>query len=68
MDFFPKSNPMKVTGKIIQWWYKRWASQRIFNQEVMRRVESHTLIYPINHGARAPKADDPSQPSLFVDT
>ncbi len=60
--------PGRSTGEIGSWWIERWLSKRIESDEVLSRVEQHTLIHPIRHGARVvlPRVDD-DQKSLFDD-
>jgi len=48
----PKSKPEKRSGQIAAFWMRRWLSRRAEKEDVLRDVESHTLIYPIEHGAR----------------
>ena len=61
-------NPERSTAAIVEWWMNRWLSKRIMNDEVLSRVEAHTLVRPIRHGARVvlPHVDG-GQESLFGD-
>jgi hypothetical protein len=45
---------------------RRWLARRIENDDVLRAVEEHTLVYPIEHGARVrlPEIDE-DQLGLF---
>jgi len=61
----PQDNAEEVTRRIGDFWIKRWLSNRVLNEKVLADLESHTLVYPIEHGARVkmPPMDD--GPSLF---
>ena len=61
-------NPERGTAAIVEWWINRWLSQRIMNDEVLSRLDEHTLVRPIRHGARVvlPRVDG-GQESLFGD-
>jgi hypothetical protein len=65
---FDMSAPSKGTEEIGRWWAERWLSKRIESDEVLGRVEGHTLVRPMRHGARVvlPSVDD-GQGSLFED-
>jgi Domain of unknown function (DUF4338) len=41
-----------ATARIIDFWRARWLSHRVENREVMRAVAEHSLISPVQHGAR----------------
>ncbi len=41
-----------ATNKICEWWMVRWLKMRIQNRQVINSVSKHTLIEPVNHGAR----------------
>jgi hypothetical protein len=62
------ANPAKRTKQIADFWIRRWLSRRIENEAVLSSVEGHTLIYPIQHGARValPSLDEDQLP-LFSD-
>jgi hypothetical protein len=64
----PLSHPEKRSAQIAAFWIRRWLSKRIENNEVLSAVEAHTLIHPIEHGARVmlPTIDD-EQLVLFSD-
>lgn len=49
---FPQTKPKQRTELIGKYWIKRWLQMRIMNKEVLERVSSHTISYPITHGAR----------------
>jgi hypothetical protein len=63
----PRSRPEDRTQRIVDFWTRRWFSRRIDREEVLREVERHTLVYPIEHGARVttPPGDDDDMP-LFT--
>jgi hypothetical protein len=48
----PFDDPEDVTRRIGDFWARRWLSNRIRNPKVIAEVERHTLVYPIEHGAR----------------
>lgn len=54
--------------EIAAWWTERWLQMRINSDDVLERVERHTLVRPIRHGARVvlPRVED-DQVSLFDD-
>ena len=65
------ATPKQGTAALLRWWSERWLSKRILNDEVLARLEEHTLIRPIRHGARValPIIDDgPEHPDLFDDS
>jgi hypothetical protein len=63
----PRSRPEERTGQIGDFWIKRWLTGRIERDESLREVERHTLVYPIEHGARVmvPAGADDDMP-LFT--
>lgn len=65
---FDLTEPTSGTTEIARWWTERWLSRRIMSDDVLTRVEQHTLVRPIRHGARVvlPPVDD-GQNSLFDD-
>ena len=65
---FDLEAPERGTAAIVEWWTKRWLSKRVMNDEVLARLDEHTLVRPIRHGARVvlPRADG-EQGSLFDD-
>lgn len=65
---FDMTNPSSATAAIAGWWRERWLSKRIMSDEVLARLESHTLVRPIRHGARValPSIED-GQVSMFDD-
>ena len=68
-DFlFDLETPKQGTTAIVAWWKRRWLSKRIMNDEVLARLEDHTLIRPIRHGARVVRPrSSVGQESLFDD-
>ena len=65
---FDLAEPERSTDEIGRWWTERWLRKRIQSDEVLTRVEQHTLVRPIRHGARVvlPRVDD-GQATLFDD-
>jgi hypothetical protein len=64
--YFPTKDPKEVTCQIINWWANRWLMRRIQSDEVLARVAQHTLVYPVQHGARVPWVpENPDQLTLF---
>jgi hypothetical protein len=61
----PISGKEDITQRIGDYWIKRWLSNRILNEEVLADVEKHTLVYPIEHGARVPLPEMSEGPTLF---
>ena len=46
----PLTHDRAVTEAISQWWFERWCKPRL-TEDVLSRVETHTLAYPVKHGA-----------------
>jgi hypothetical protein len=44
----------EATAQIVDFWRTRWLSRRVENVEVIRAVKQHSLLHPIQHGARVP--------------
>ena len=65
---FEMEEPARSTDEIGRWWTERWLQRRIESDDVLARVEQHTLVRPIRHGARVvlPRIDD-GQATLFDD-
>ena len=65
---FDLDEPDRSTREIGRWWAERWLGRRIQSDDILARVEQHTLVRPIRHGARVvlPRIDD-GEPSLFDD-
>ena len=66
--FFDMDDPSRSTREIGRWWTERWLGKRLESDEILARVEEHTLVRPIRHGARValPNPDD-GQTTLFDD-
>lgn len=41
-----------ATQRIADWWFERWGRPRTEKPEVLDQIATHTLVYPIRHGAR----------------
>jgi len=56
----PQSNAKKRTEMIVEFWYSRWLASRIEIPGILDKIEQHTLVYPIEHGAQVdlPKNED----------
>ena len=65
---FDMDDPSRSTREISCWWAERWLGKRLESDDVLARVEEHTLVRPIRHGARVvlPLVDD-GQATLFDD-
>lgn len=65
---FDMTSPERSTEEIGRWWTERWLSKRIESDDVLARVDRHTLVRPVRHGARVelPRVDE-AQASLFDD-
>jgi hypothetical protein len=48
----PQTNPRKGTRLLVEFWARRWLSRRIEDGSVLEQVASHTLAYPVRHGAQ----------------
>lgn len=65
---FDIDKPGLWTLAICKWWISRWLSKRVMQDEVLSKVEEHTLVRPIRHGARVVlPAVDEEQGSFFDD-
>jgi hypothetical protein len=62
----PKANPRRTSERMANWWFERWARDRSRRPDVLERIRSHAIVYPIRHGARVdlPEANV-DQLSLF---
>jgi len=59
LDFEPRylfslNEPDAKTASIVRYWLERWALPRMENAETRRNLTAHTLVRPIQHGARVP--------------
>jgi hypothetical protein len=50
--YFPFDDPAKVTSDIANFWIERWLSNRVEDDNVLADAASHTLVYPVTHGAK----------------
>ena len=48
----PQRDPREKTAMINTYWINRWLSKRIEQDSVIMQVASHSLAYPIRHGAQ----------------
>ena len=48
----PQPDAAGVTARIAEYWRKRWLLGRIKKAEALTQAATHTLIQPIEHGAR----------------
>lgn len=55
-----QSNPKRKTAMIAEYWRLRWLLRRASRPDVLEQVATHTLAYPITHGAVVPLAEDES--------
>jgi hypothetical protein len=44
--------PTRSSRNIVSWWTTRWLLKRLTKPGVLDEVQKHTLIHPIEHGAR----------------
>src|ERR1051326_3081151 len=63
----PETNPTLRTSLLSFYWRKRWLLPRIERPEILERVSSHTLTYPIRHGARVPLGREGGEPGYLWD-
>ena len=65
---FDLTDPKEKTAAIVEWWTKRWLEKRIMKDEILARLDEHSLVRPIRHGARVPlPRATPQQGSFFDD-
>ena len=62
---FSDENPQASSDRIASWWEQRWLVRRAQRKEILERIEQHSLLHPIRHGARITVLADPDQPALF---
>lgn len=62
----PQDHPRQRTGHLVAYWCRRWLDARVGRPGILPAVASHTLDYPLHHGAqvRLPSA---TLPPLFAD-
>jgi hypothetical protein len=63
--FIPLTKVKTRTELLAKYWIKRWLVNRISNPEVLEQVASHSIAYPITHGARVPSVVDQNVLTLF---
>ncbi len=61
----PQGKPKLRSELIGKYWIKRWLLNRIKNNEILEKVNMHSLSYPITHGARVPLNEEENQLALF---
>lgn len=54
MYFIPQEEAASSTDMISDYWRRRWLSPRISRSGILDEVSTHTLRYPITHGAMVP--------------
>jgi hypothetical protein len=66
--YLPFRNFKETTRKISEWWIRRWVIKRVQKDKLNERIQQHTLVHPIRHGARVelPRMDV-DQDMLFDD-
>jgi hypothetical protein len=64
----PLDREAVASTAIATWWRERWLRNRILSDEVLSEVEKHTLVRPIQHGARVttPRSTEPIQVRRLV--
>lgn len=50
--YFSCRKAKDISNGIYRWWLKRWVNKRITRDDICERIEKHTLVHPIKHGAR----------------
>lgn len=48
----PLQNGAEATDNIASWWTERWLAKRIERDDVLERVATESLVFPIRHRAR----------------
>lgn len=65
---FSLDEPQASTAKISDYWFKRWASDRMGRPDTAQKLAAHTLVRPIRHGARVTlPSEDEDQLSFRID-
>jgi uncharacterized protein DUF4338 len=60
--FLPTTNSRKQTDKLAGYWRRRWLAARISYPGILEEVASHSLLYPVTHGARVTlPANEPAE-------
>jgi hypothetical protein len=58
--------PNEATRNIANWWHERWVKNRIARKDVIEKILTETLVYPIRHRAKVVMpTDDKEQFELF---
>jgi hypothetical protein len=57
--FLSPQKAKKHTDLLAQFWRKRWLSGRITRPGILEETATHTLSYPVTHGARVQLPEDP---------
>jgi hypothetical protein len=52
--------PKEQTENLAEFWRKRWLLKRLHNDRVLDDVATHSLVYPIRHGAQVQIPTDPN--------
>jgi len=60
----PLAANQDATRLLAEYWLSRWLSKRVALPGVLEKVAEHTLVYPVQHGARVPLPSE--DPELFV--
>lgn len=59
----PQEEDARRTDMISDYWRRRWLSPRISKARILDEVSTHTLCYPITHGATVPLAPNADEKS-----
>lgn len=64
----PQNSPTKKTSMIGAYWICRWLSKRIEQDSVLTHVASHSLAYPVLHGAQVkiPGNEEPEMVKIIA--
>jgi hypothetical protein len=63
----PTEKVVAASAQISAWWRERWLRNRIDSEAVLADVERHTLVRPVQHGARVSILRDKLQTALFAE-
>lgn len=63
--FLPLNRGKYITQQINNFWLERWLNKRINNPNIIADLRTHSLSYPITHGARIPTVYLKEDPDLF---
>jgi hypothetical protein len=65
---FSLDDAQASTPRIAQYWFERWASERMGRSDIEQKLFAHTLVRPIRHGARVVlPSDDADQLGFRID-